>query len=160
MTALCGCSGPKDAKYAPKELALSGPVSPPDIVPGDRRNSGIFTLDAHADISQLCCWIAPHATLVVRKEHAATVLHLNFYIPDMPAFRRHLQAVTVSLAGSHARETFSGLHPGFRAVTMAVPRQLRHLTGRQLVTLDSAIEMPTHVPSLAYGIVLISVYFE
>lgn len=160
LLALCACGGPKDARFAPKELAVSGPVWPQETLPG-KKTAGIYPIDAHEDSTTLCCWTAPQARVVVRKDRSARNLRVNFYIPNVPLFRSHAQTLTVLFPGYPERKTLAGLRPGFHGFDVNVPATLRNVHKPQLVMLDSAVQfVPLGANGPRYGILLVSIYFE
>jgi hypothetical protein len=158
-TLVCACGAPRDARFAPNELTVSGRVWPPDIV-SSKGTTGVYAIDARTPATNLCCWIAPHARLAVRKRRPAKVLRINFYIPDTPLFRQHPQSVAVSLSGSRTRLTASGLRPGFHTISVKIPQAIQRSAVEQMITLDSAVKMPANGKQAWYGILLISIYFE
>ena len=79
---LCGCA--RDTAYDPSHFQVHGPVAPPDVVVSANARAG-QTIDGLTLIggdSGLCCAIAAHARLGVRKNVTAQWLRVGFYIPD------------------------------------------------------------------------------
>ena len=127
-----------------------------------------------------CCWIAPHATLLVRKHKAATRLVGGFRVPDLPRFAGG-QVVTIRF-GNGAPPHRLPLQPGIqRRVSFSLPANLRRATGLIPIDVTTAVDFvpsrdtpPSHsLLSLLHlraaapvddtrslGVVLLYLYFE
>ena len=135
--------GPRDATYAPSGFAIHDAIAPRDVaVPG-----GLSDIQADYDGlytggPQLlsCCWIAPHAALLVRKHGPARTLVAGFWVPDNQRFA-HGQRVTISFPHTGAKPRQFKLDRNNQSwVTVPVPAALRKATGLIPVTLDCAID--------------------
>ena len=98
---IAGC-GPRDQAYAPSNFAIQGSLVPADLVlpagvkPGPLGEyDGLFVAGV---TDAVCCWIAPKATIFVKKPRAATTFVAGFYIPKYDLFENG-QEVTVRISG-------------------------------------------------------------
>lgn len=160
-----GC-GPRDAVYDPSHFRLRGMLAPPEVVlpPGTVPGSevgGIFTFSAHTP--GLCCFIAVHTRVLVRKHGPADKLHLAVFVPQVPVFVGHPQRLRISFPSVGVSTTTRNLRPGLHLVDVPVPPALRHFKGNVSVTVDSAVDyVPVTVGTVKphYGVIMLSVYFE
>ncbi len=145
--ALLSACGPRDAVYDTSSFHLHGTIAPPDVaVPtnvgdGPAAFNGLY-LEGSAAFS--CCWIAPRATLLVRKRGPASELIGGFRVPNVPRFSGG-QVVTISLPGDSAPRLRRSLQPG-QQLTLAIPlpKRLRRTTGLVPIAVASAVD---YVPS-------------
>jgi hypothetical protein len=88
-----------------------------------------------------CCWIAPHATLLVRKHARANTLVAGFRVIDAPRFDGG-QRVTIGFVGNPApAQRSKRLDRGNQyTIKVPVPANLRAATGLIPVTIDSAVD--------------------
>lgn len=157
--ALAGCNGPKDARYRPAELSFSGPLWPPDVIGRDKNTHGIFSMNADRRDTELCCWLAPQASLAIRKRQTARTLVLGIYIPKTGLFARRPQSITVVFSRREA--TFGDLHPGFHELRMRLPATLVRFVGAEVVHVKSTLTYaPLGSSGPHYGALLLSAYFE
>jgi hypothetical protein len=143
---LSGC-GPRDAVYDTSAFHLHGTIAPPDVaVPtnvgdGPAAFNGLY-LEGSSAFS--CCWIAPHATLLVRKRGPANELVGGFRVPNVARFSGG-QVVAISFSGDAAPRRRQRLQPGQQlTLTVPLPDKLRRATG--LVPIDVASTVD-YVPS-------------
>lgn len=159
--ALLSACGPRDARYSPKGLHISGNVWPPEIVGAEKYSSGLFPVDATQDSTVLCCWLAPQARFRVTKRGRAGYLQLTLYVPDTPEFRRHPQALTVGFPSYRARSGEKPLKLGFNTVKIPLPTEMRNASGAQDVSLSTRIAYrPLGDSGPTYGVLMTSIYFE
>jgi hypothetical protein len=144
--ALAAC-GPRDAAYDTSTFHVHAAIAPQDVaVPsnagsGSSEFNGLYT--GSPDVFS-CCWIAPHATLLVRKRGPASRLVAGFWIPDVARFAA-AQHVAIAFAGIRAPPRRAQLEAGEQStITIPVPRALRAASGLVPVTITSAID---YVPS-------------
>ena len=163
---LCGC-GPRDAAYDPSHFRLHGVLAPPDVVlpKGTRPGAvvdGLYTRTPEP--AALCCLIAPHARLVIRKSVTATTLRMGLYVPKVALFERQPQRVRLRFGNSRRSLMTQALPPGFHIVDVKVPPVLQIFKGDVAIKFDCSTD---YVPSLAgtgadnrhYCGVLLSMYF-
>lgn len=127
---LSGC-GPRDFRYSPKHLSLTGFVVPAEIEPvsasnGDAAVGGIYPAEADDEKSLICCWAAPKVTAKVEKKRAATRLSVSLYLPDIAPFKDRPQSITVSFPGARFVKVIRNLTPGFHSLSVPVPSHLLH----------------------------------
>lgn len=165
LLALASACGQRDAVFNPSHFVARGLLAPPevDLPPGTRAGNyrGLFVMDANGG-SQVCCWIAPEATLRVKKDRAAQVLVVAVYVPDLPLFRARAQTLKVVFPGNPA-EYVRGLTPGFHTARVRVPASLRRDLGTVTVRLRAAVTYTVPgtpgAPGPRYAVILTSVYF-
>jgi len=156
---MTGC-GPRDGRYNPSNFQVRGALAPPDVVLPARGPGPIGLSVARGD-SSLCCFIAPHATLLVRKTGPADDLRINVYVPDAAIFRRTPQTLRITFPGGEVR-TIGGLTPGQHTNGVPLPKSVRGLVGTVKIGLTSSIE---YVPegggdAQHYALVLVSIFFQ
>jgi hypothetical protein len=89
-----------------------------------------------------CCWVAPNATLLVRKRGPARTLVAGLRLPNIPRFAEG-QTVTISFV--HGPSHTEQLTPGDQStIKLAVPRALINAKGLVPVTLAFGVD---YVPS-------------
>lgn len=155
--------GPRDQAYNPSHFVVHGSLAPPDVrVPAGARGEydGLYLLPADSLSAQLCCWIAPNATLRVMKSGPARSLELGSYVPEVQAFRTG-QSLTVRIAGGPAF-AIRKLTPGFHTSSVPLPKTLTRASGIVRVRLSSSV---AYIPSPGedaphYGLLLLSAYFR
>lgn len=148
ILSLASC-GPRDGAFNPSNFRATNVIAPRDVaVPsnaasGDTDYGGLYV----GDPSLLsCCWLAPHARLLVRKHAIARKLVVGFWVPRIPFFRAHRQTVKLRFDRTHARPvTLRMPNTELNAFRVAVPASLRNQTGLIPISLDSAV---TFVPAL------------
>lgn len=137
--------GPRDAAYDTSDFHIHGSIAPPDVaVPsnltdGPSEFNGLY-LEGSSAFS--CCWIAPHANLLIRKHGAAKALVVGFRLPDLPRLRDG-QRVTIVLPDAPPFRVQVGAGQQ-RTVRLALPSNLRATVGLVPVQIDAAVE---YVPS-------------
>jgi hypothetical protein len=146
---LLAACGPRDASFNPSNFQVRGVIAPRDVaVPNDAVDGDVAYDGLYVGGPNLlsCCWIAPHARLLVRKRAPARTLVAGFWTPDQPFFRTHPQTVTLTFDGTHAPAARLKLAPSdLTAFHLAVPRMLRDKTGLIPITLDTSV---TYIPAL------------
>jgi hypothetical protein len=166
---LSGC-GPKDARYDPSHFRLRGVLAPPEVVlpkgtvPGAEVD-GLYTQRPSDADKVLCCFISPHATLVVRKDRPAAHLRIEVYVLDAAVFQDHPQTLRIGFPRARTTTIVRGLTPGFHSLSVSVPRALQLVQGPVRVDVDAAID---YVPSTAstsadtrhLALLVTSIYFE
>jgi hypothetical protein len=180
--ALVAC-GPRDAAYDTSNFRIHGAIAPPDLaVPsnlgdGPSEFNGLY-LEGSGAFS--CCWIAPRATLLVRKRKPAAYLVGGFRVPDLPRFAGG-QVVTIRF-GNDAPPHRLRLQPGVqRRVSFPLPANLRNATGLVPIDVTTAVDFvprrdtpPSHSllallhlrarapvdDTRSLGVVLLYLYFE
>ncbi|MBV8116619.1 MAG: hypothetical protein JOZ01_01505 [Candidatus Eremiobacteraeota bacterium] len=148
---LCACvlpgCGPRDSAYDPSSFRVHATIAPPDVaVPTNIGNTATEFNGLYLEGSDTfsCCWIAPHATLLVRKRDAARRLVGGFRLPDVPRFRSG-QTIAIAFAHRTAGTNRIRLEPGEqRTVTLPVPASLRNATGLIPVDVTCAVD---YIPS-------------
>ncbi len=163
---LSGC-GPRDARYDPSHFQLDGPRVPAEVVlpPGAKPGTETDGIYVVGDDSLTCCLIAPHASLLVRKDGPASNLCVNVYVPDVGPFLKQAQSLSISIDALPGYIAIENLTEGPDDRCVSIPPVLRAKRGDIAVRLDSGID---YVPSKAgvssdtqhYGLVLLSIYFE
>ncbi len=166
LVSLSGC-GPRDAAYNPSHFRLRGPFVPAEAVlpRGAKPGAEIDGIYVAGDDSLTCCLIAPHASLLVRKEGPASKLCINVYVPEEGPFLKRAQSLSISLDRVPGHIALPNLVEGPDERCVPIPAVLRMKRGEIAVRLDSGID---YVPSKAgvsgdtehYGLVLLSIYFE
>jgi len=147
---LCGCA--RDTVYNPSHFHIHGPIAPPDVVVSANARAG-ETIDGLTLIggdSGLCCAIASHARLSVRKRAFANWLRVGFYIPDAGAVGSGSDALRITFADGSKR-SIAFRAPGQHLERVLVPLALRAARGPQRMIVDRSAKAPY---------VLISAYFE
>lgn len=143
MLAACG---PRDAGYDTSAFRIHGTIAPPDVAVPSNLGDGPSEFDGlyvEGSGAFSCCWIAPHAALLVRKRGPATRLVAGLRVPDLPRFAGG-QRVTIRFPGD-GPGLLVRLQPGVqRRVTLALPFDLRSATGLIHVDMATAVE---YVPS-------------
>lgn len=143
---LAAC-GPRDAAYDTSNFHVHAEIAPRDVAVPSNAGSGSTEFDGlytgSPDVFS-CCWIAPHATLLVRKRGPARRLVAGFWIPDVAKFAGS-QRVTIAFVGSPGPPHRAQLDPGEQStLTIPVPRALRSAPGLIPVSITSAIDyMPS-----------------
>lgn len=157
---LVGCGTPRDARYAPKELKLSGSVLPREIIADSKETSGIYPLSATDESGAMCCWMAIHARALVAHPSHSRKLIAYVYIPEVKPFQEHAQSLAISLPKVREYKSFAALGPGFHRLVVNTPR-LFAVSAPQIVTFDASVRfVPLGVKGPRYGVLLVSVYFE
>ncbi len=155
---LGGCSGPRDDAYDPTHFRIKERVLPAEIV---RSEFGVYAQKTGG--TDLCCWIATRARIVVKKAFPAKRLFLTVYVPDAPLFRASAQTLTVSFPGTAARRPAMKLGAGFQTISVPVPPALQFKTADQVVQIDAGklyTTVKTSGGASNYAVVLTSVYFR
>jgi hypothetical protein len=141
LVALLAACGPRDARFAPSSFDVHGIVAPRDVAVPSNASGGLSEYRglyvSHPGVLS-CCWIAPHATLLVRKHGPARKLVAGFWVPDIPRFANG-QQVTLSLEG--AAPVHWALPKGTQtSFALPIPAKLRDAKGLIPVTITSAID--------------------
>lgn len=146
LSGVLAACGPRDAAYDTSGFAIHNTIAPPDVaVPSNRENgsSEFNGLYLEGSDSFSCCWIAPRATLLIRKRARAADLVVGLRLPNLPRFAGG-QIVTVRI-GSDATPHRISLAAGEQlAVRLPLPAQLRDATGLVPVNVTAAVD---YVPS-------------
>jgi hypothetical protein len=143
--ALSAC-GPRDGAYDPSNFRVHAQIVPrdvaaPDLGDGPASFNGLYV--EGSDVLS-CCWIAPHATLLVRKRGAANTLVAGFRLPEVARFDRG-QQVSISFTGVDAPPQRVNIQEGSQyAVKVPVPAGLRAKRGLIPVSITCTVE---YVPS-------------
>lgn len=166
LAAVCGC-GSWDSKYDPSHFALNGPIVPADVVLPQQAVAGEVEdgLYIAGNTSFFCCLIAPHARVTLQKYGRSRHLCIGVYVPDASLFRRHPQALFISLDNDAQRVAFTRLTPGPDTECAAIPRKFWRKTGEIAASISAAID---YVPVASgggsdkrdYALVLVSIFFE
>lgn len=114
--ALSGC-GPRAASSLPPGVEIDG--ARPGALAG-----GIY---AKRPDEQDCCWADREARFRVAKPEPDSDFMLRIYVPDVPAYRRTPQTLSVELGGWRTRRCC--LAPGSHTVLLRLPEALRRRTG-------------------------------
>jgi hypothetical protein len=182
--ALTAC-GPRDGAYDPSSFHVHDQIVPRDVaVPSaplgeEAEFNGLYT-ESSAVLS--CCWIAPHARLLVRKHGPARTLVAGFWLPNEKRFDDG-QEVTISFPGSRdapLRTTLSSIGEQY-TIKVPVPSNVRARSGLIPVDIACSVEFvarrdtaPTYslftflhlraatqsTDSRSLGIVLLYLYFQ
>jgi hypothetical protein len=148
VLALAAC-GPRDTRFAPSNFQVHNVVVPRDLAaPNDAVDGDVDYNGLYVGGPKLysCCWIAPHATLLVRKHRPARTLVAAFWVPDVPFFHTHPQTVKLSFDGTHSKPLLLHLYNiQYNNFRLAIPASLRNKTGLIPITLDSSV---TFIPGL------------
>ena len=144
---LLSACGPRDSVYDTSNFHLHATIAPPDVaVPsnvgdGPAEFDGLY-LEGSAAFS--CCWVAPRATLLVRKRGPAKRLVGGFRVPNVPRFSGG-QVVTISFPNDPTPPRRAKLNPGQQVtVSVRLPEKLRRATGLVPVDVSSTVD---YVPS-------------
>jgi len=160
-----GC-GPRDAKFNPSHFVESRVLGPPDVVlrPGLAPGEIFRGIYVARPGDLMCCGAKPHVDLPIRKSRPGTMLEANVYIIEAPLFRRTPQRLRFTFPDGSSR-VVSGLRPGMRKCSVAIPAALRNTIGIVDVKIDAAVDYvprdegdsndPAH-----YGYLLLSIYFD
>jgi hypothetical protein len=139
---LAAC-GPRDGVYDPSAFRIHGTVAPPDVaVPTNVGNNptdfdGLYLEGAD---SFSCCWIAPHATLLVRKRGPASNLVAGFRLPNVPRFASG-QSVAIAFAHQSAAPYRERLQAGEQLrIAVPVPGALRRASGLVPVDITTSVD--------------------
>ena len=129
--------------YDTSPFRLHGAIVPRDVAAPTNASgapaefNGLYTEGSDA---LNCCWISPHATLLVRKHGAATRLVAGFWVPNFPRFADG-QDVSIAFAGNRAPPRRASLDVGEQtSVTMPVPPNLRASVGLIPVLITCAVD--------------------
>jgi hypothetical protein len=140
--ALAAC-GPRDASFDPSNFRVHAQIAPRDVaVPSGSWDessefNGLYT-EGSGILS--CCWLAPHASLLVRKHGPAKTLVAGFWVPAVPRFDAG-QQVTVAFRGSGARPVTTQLDSGTHyMLKFPVPPSVQKRTGLIPIDITSAVE--------------------
>ena len=140
--ALAAC-GPRDASFDPSNFHVHAQIAPRDVaVPSAPVNEatefdGLY-LEGPDILS--CCWLAPHATLLVRKHGPAKTLVAGFWVPAVSRFDAG-QDVTVSFAGVGYRPITTHLDAGTHyMLKLLVPPRVQKQSGLIPIDITSAID--------------------
>lgn len=144
---LTACA-PSDGRFNPSHFALAGAGAPPDVVvPAGTKPGGTFggirTLGPSEE--GFCCPAGPHLDVLVAKDHPATALVINVYVPNAPGDERF----RVAFPDGSVRTAVASGH-GFATTRLPLPRSLRPSVGRVRLRVDA-----THAPYALW-----SIYFE
>ncbi|HTA40309.1 MAG TPA: hypothetical protein VK760_14595 [Candidatus Acidoferrales bacterium] len=120
------------AQIAPRDVAMpTAPWNEP------AEFNGLYT--EGPDVLS-CCWLAPRASLLVRKRGPAKTLVAGFWVPAVRRFDAG-QKVTVSFRDSGAQPVTSQLDPGAHyMIKIPVPPRLQKQSGLIPIDITSAIE--------------------
>lgn len=164
MLASCGS---RVAVYNPSHMRWSGALVPPDIVvrdpvPPPLPTAGLYVDDAGLDTATVCCWIAPHADLTVRKRGTATALLIGTWLPNEERFKKHRQVLRVTFAGFKTKTAIVAIDPGTARTRVPIPPAMRARSGEFRIVIDTkyAMKAGPAKDALRYGAVLSSLYFE
>ncbi len=139
--ALVAC-GPRDAAYDASNFRIHDTIAPPDVAVPSNLGDGSTEFDGlyvEGSSAFSCCWIAPHATLLVRKRAPARRLVAGLRVPDLPRFAGG-QVVTLRFHGDGPPYRVQ-LRPGVqRRVGFPVPATLRNVTGLVPIDVTTAID--------------------
>jgi hypothetical protein len=143
---LASC-GPRDGAYNPSNFQVHEQVAPRDVALPANFSDGPFEfggLYAEGAGVLSCCWIAPHATLLVKKRGPASTLVAGLRIPNVPRFANG-QTVAISFPGSTDPPVRARIAAGGqRMIKVPIPSRLRGRTGLIPVEVTSAVD---YVPS-------------
>ncbi|HEX8805611.1 MAG TPA: hypothetical protein VF741_01635 [Candidatus Aquilonibacter sp.] len=125
---------------------MHGPYGPAGaIVPtnpslGPNGYRGIYLAKA-SEMS--CCWIAPHAEILVKKPPHTSTLVAGFVMPDLPEFARG-QSLTVTIDGKPVDT--ERLQDGQHLYRMHLPAELAAMHGTLPIRIDASTD---YVPAKA-----------
>jgi hypothetical protein len=144
--ALAAC-GPRDGVYDPSSFHVTQQITPRDVVApsnagdGPSDFNGLYLEGTSIDS---CCWIAPHAILLVRKRGPAKTLVVGVRVPNFPRFAKG-QTVTIAFPGTNAAPQSALVDAGAqRMIEVPVPPSLRASSGLTPVEITSTVD---YVPS-------------
>jgi hypothetical protein len=144
--ALAAC-GPRDASFDPSNFHVHAQIAPRDVaVPSAPWNEAAEFNGLYMEGPDVlsCCWLAPQASLLVRKHGAAKTLVAGFWVPAVSRFDGG-QDVTVSFAGTGSAPITTHLDAGTHyMLKLPVPPRLRTQSGLIPIDITSAVE---YVPS-------------
>lgn len=145
MAAACALSacGPRDDAFAQSSFKIHGQIAPRDVgvptAPIDAANefNGLYTQGPE---TLSCCWIAPHATLLVHKRGPANTLVAGFRLPNVPRFDQG-QQISISFPGIDAPPRRADLQVDSQyLIKVPVPPPLRARTGLIPVTITCTVD--------------------
>jgi hypothetical protein len=146
VLAMTGC-GPRDRAFAPSNFAIHGLVLPAEVIlPTDTTGGLLHNFDGlyvETAETSVCCWIAPQATLLVKKPGVAKTFVAGFYTPKYPIFDRG-QYLTIRFAGDK-RAFVKHIGSEQQSIRIPLPARLRAAPGPMRVHVDSRV---VFVPSL------------
>jgi len=146
LTSMLAACGPRDATYDTSAFQIHGTIAPPDVaVPSNRGigSSEFNGLYLEGPDSFSCCWIAPRASLLIRKRARATDLVIGLRLPNLPRFAGG-QIVTIRI-GTDATPHRISLAAGEQLTDrLPLSGQLRDATGLIPVDVTAAV---AYVPS-------------
>ena len=169
-TVWCACAGKRisdiDEPASPSP-APSGPywvVPPGVVVPANQRGAiEVDGLYPSTDPNERCCWIAPHATLVVTKPVGASTAVLTVFVPDYPFFETHPPRLTVNSSNA---QSYAGLDPGVHRLSIQLPDTARTRSAENLalpLRVDRAFvpaDQGINSDKRALGIIVLGVGFD
>jgi hypothetical protein len=139
LTAGCGVRdrtfAPSDFTVRPGYVVPAGVTLPTDTTGGLLHN--FHGLYAETPESSVCCWLATHATLFVRKTRGAATFVAGVYTPEYPVYD---PGQTFTIRFDDDRHTFVE-HVGQeeRTIRISLPPGLRGRSGLMPVRIDSRI---------------------
>jgi len=145
VACLTGC-GPRDVAYQPSQFEVHAAIAPPDVaVPASlgQTPSEFDGLYLEGADSFSCCWIAPKATLFVRKRGARIVLIAGFRLPNVPRFRGG-QEVQIRLPNDRSTHRLRLDAGQQHAMRIRLPSALQRPAGLIPIEITSTID---YVPS-------------
>lgn len=145
VTCASSC-GPRDDAFQPSNFRVHGAIAPPEVaVPAslDNAPSEFDGLYLEGSDAFSCCWIAPKATLFVRKRGPAVALIAGFRIPDVPRFRNG-QEISIRLPGAGALANTRLFGGQQRTVRFALPADFQRKTGLVPIEITTSLD---YVPS-------------
>jgi hypothetical protein len=144
---LVASCGPRDAAYDTSNFSIHGQFAPKDVAVPTTFNdaaSQFNGLYSDGPGAWTCCWIAPRATLLVRKHGPAKTLVAGFRVPNLSRFDDG-QTVTIAFAGTTFKPTRARFENGEQyMVKVPVPQRLVNQTGLVPVSVNCAVD---YVPS-------------
>ncbi|MGA8535100.1 MAG: hypothetical protein WB615_13410 [Candidatus Tumulicola sp.] len=146
ITACIAACGPRDAAYDTSAFRIHDTIAPPDVaVPSNRGDASSEFNGLYLEGSDAfsCCWIAPHAHLLVRKRSPARELVAGFRVPNLPRFRNG-QDVAVRLPGRGDPYRAHIAPNEQRTLVLRLPPNLRNAIGLVPIEITTAVDF---VPS-------------
>jgi hypothetical protein len=141
---LAAC-GPRDAAFAPSNFAIHGRFAPMDVAVPNTFGTGASEFDGiYSEGSGVlsCCWIAPRATLLVRKSGPARTLVAGLRVPNIPRFEG---GQTIAIAFASGQPHVEHLEAGSQyTIKVPVPRAIVDAKGLIPITIASDVD---YVPS-------------